>query len=368
MRREWVDYGFLGGLVLVGWVTLGEIVGIEKRDEIGWSLTGLVVVYLAASWVGGRVYEWHRTRIYHPIPVIPDEQACAIVALAEAVRKMHRVDMARYRAAFGEVAGLPAYKRAVRRIDRIAFEACRLDSYGREWGELLAVAGAATVAEAVACRDLISERDFDLVTRWWTDLGLILPVIDPVLRCWVCSAARRPNARVVMEWASDGGRRGVCQVCGATSPWAHPEWDGDEPLLMVGGPNDPAWWDLFRERVTRLAGEGRKVSHVWMDPPLPSSSAIAALEAMKAEGPRALPEVTGGFPVDPGCLDSDRVIAVGQWLGSDNQITRLNRRGRRWTAFDSTGALYWSDEHPEGLRTSDRPVSPERRQLARWPS
>jgi hypothetical protein len=373
--RRFLEYAITGAFLAAGWVLLGDVIGEQDRDDLGWSLVGALIVWNVVGWVGGKAWQWHRTRIYHPIPVIPDEQACAVMALAETVRKMHPVDMDRYQEAYWEMSGCSAYNRAAGRVDRIAYESRRLDGFTDEYGELLALGGATTVAAAVACRDLVDSWDFGLVTGWWTDLGLPLPITEPSVLCWVCSSTRnRPATRVVVEYGSDGGRRGVCQTCGATSRWEY----GDT-LLMVGGPWDPAWRDLWGERLAELASVGRKWSAmatildsegIWGRPMMGKShsTTLTVAEALRmgarvmvadpqAPLPKELP------PAPP------RTLAVGQWLGLGNRIIALRLvMGQRWVAYSSSGASYWQDVYPDGLRTSDEPASYEMRQRAVWPS
>lgn len=340
MRRDWRDglfYGALGSVGLIGWVVLGHKIGTEKRDAIGWSLVGWFIAANVTIWLGGRLWEWHRTRIYHPLPALSDDQRRGFQAIAQSVRKMHPFDMERYQEAYWDLRAFPAYERACRRITRIAYNSRRFDTLGLQgaYVELCALGGAVSVAEAVACRDLISEHDFNIATEWWLDLGLPLPVIDDVLRCWWCVAAGRRSTWVVREVGSDGSRRGVCQWCGRTSPWIH---DDDDDL------------------------------------PVHRSAALLLAEVLKADAevtvvePWTVPATTGGFPIEPGCLNPPRMLAPGQWLGTHNWISHMYRYEDEWFAFDSTGAMYRSSVYSGGLRTSDRRVPHERRELAVWPS
>lgn len=53
-----------------------------------------------------------------------------------------------------------------------------------------------------------------------------------------------------------------------------------------------------------------------------------------------------------------QVLAVGQWLGTENKIIRMGRyRKRGWYVTDSTGETYTSVDYPEGLKTADDRVS-----------
>ena len=48
-----------------------------------------------------------------------------------------------------------------------------------------------------------------------------------------------------------------------------------------------------------------------------------------------------------------RTLETGQWLGTENQIRRLEQFRYGWKATDDTGATYRQDWMPNGLATSD---------------
>lgn len=62
-----------------------------------------------------------------------------------------------------------------------------------------------------------------------------------------------------------------------------------------------------------------------------------------------------------------RVLAVGQWLGTDNKIVKMQEYKYGWKAWDSTGVTYRQPEFPYGLRTADRPQSCIGEFRTEWP-
>ena len=62
-----------------------------------------------------------------------------------------------------------------------------------------------------------------------------------------------------------------------------------------------------------------------------------------------------------------RVIAVGQWLGTENKIVKMHRYQYGWKAWDSTGTTYRQPAFPGGLRTADRPQSCISELRTGWP-
>jgi hypothetical protein len=73
---------------------------------------------------------------------------------------------------------------------------------------------------------------------------------------------------------------------------------------------------------------------------------------------------------------SDRVLAVGQWLGTGNHIVRMEWFERTgWTATDWTGERYQQypsrrqniGGFPDGLKTADEPADCTQLPRTPWP-
>ena len=67
-------------------------------------------------------------------------------------------------------------------------------------------------------------------------------------------------------------------------------------------------------------------------------------------------------------MNPERVMQVGQYLGSENRIARMTHFKYGWKMRDSTGEEYKQPDFPEGMRTSDIAESCVDKPRTPWPA